>query len=99
MRSVDLFLGLPFDIASFALLQILIANDTGLSASRLLFSLGDAHIYSNHIDQVKTVLTRSPLEPPTLLVDTNASINNFTTSMASMLDYRSLGTVPATLNT
>jgi len=65
-RSVDTFLGLPFNIASYALLTHIIANMTDLKPGRLIMSLGDVHIYSDHIDQVKEQLSRQPKTAPTL---------------------------------
>lgn len=67
-RSVDTFLGLPFNIASYALLTHIIAQCTNLKPGRLIMSLGDVHIYSNHIDQVKEQLARESREEPKLLM-------------------------------
>ena len=87
MRSVDLFLGLPFDIAGYALLQRLIAKEAGLKSRELIFSLGDAHIYHNHFEAVETVLSRSPMAPPKLVIDKEATLFNFYPSDAKLVDY------------
>lgn len=67
-RSVDTFLGLPFNIASYALLTYIIAAVTGLKPGRLIMSLGDVHIYENHVDQVKQQLERMSREEPKLVI-------------------------------
>ena len=65
-RSCDMFLGVPFNIASYALLTHLVAEEVGLKASTLSWMGGDCHIYKNHLDQVKSQLRRTPYDPPTL---------------------------------
>lgn len=70
-RSADMFLGVPYNIASYALLLSLLARVTNLEPRELVISFGDAHVYKNHIDQVEEQLTRDPDLPPTLEFNDN----------------------------
>ncbi|MDO9580425.1 MAG: thymidylate synthase [Bacteroidales bacterium] len=68
-RSADIFLGVPFNIASYSLLTLMVAQATGLKPGDFVHTLGDAHIYLNHIDQVKLQMTREPFRLPKMLIN------------------------------
>ena len=79
-RSADMFLGVPFNIASYALLQSILANILNLTPGEFVHTFGDAHIYKNSIDQVKEQLSREPKKLPKLVmpnIDSIDSLNNF----------------------
>jgi len=86
-RSVDSFLGLPFNIASYALLTHMLAQQLNLTPHKLIFSGGDCHIYQNHREQVREQLSREPFEKPTLNLGERGSIFDYTVDDVQIEDY------------
>lgn len=88
-RSADMFLGVPFNIASYALFTHMIAQVCNLEVGDLIIALGDAHIYTNHLDQVQEQLSRNPLPLPTLQLNSDISIiTDFDMSDIELLNYQ-----------
>ena len=95
-RSCDLFLGVPFNVASYSLLTHMIAQVCGLGVGEFVHVLGDAHIYLNHVEQVKEQLSREPLPAPTLWINPDITdITKFTMKDFRLDGYQSHGTIKA----
>jgi len=93
-RSADMGLGVPFNIASYALLTHMIAHVTGLSAGEFVHTLGDAHVYNNHFDALKEQLTREPLPFPKLRMKRKVeNIEDFSIDDLEVEGYKSHGKV------
>jgi thymidylate synthase len=112
-RSVDTFLGLPFNIASYALLLEIIAKEVNMVPEELIGNLGDTHLYLNHIEQAKEQIPRTPYELPTLRINTefwrtesgecgvgllNTNLNGFEISDFQIENYQSHPKIEAPLS-
>jgi thymidylate synthase len=95
-RSADFFLGVPFNIASYALLTVMMAGSTGLRPGEFIHTLGDVHLYNNHLDQAKSQLERLPRNFPHLrLKQFRASILDYQYEDIELLDYDPHPHIPA----
>ncbi|WP_372372788.1 thymidylate synthase [Vreelandella venusta] len=89
-RSADIFLGVPFNIASYALLLSMVAQVTGLEPGEFVHTLGDAHLYSNHLEQAQKQLSRTPKAPPRLVLNPQVTnLFDFTFEDISIEAYES----------
>ena len=96
MRSVDAFLGMPYNISSYAMLVHMIAHVTDLDVGELIMTFGDTHIYSNHVEQVKEQITRSTLELPSLKFNRKISlIDDFKLDDCVLVGYNSHPSIKA----
>ena len=96
-RSADLFLGVPFNIASYALLTIILAKIAGYEPGEFIHTFGDYHIYENHMDQVKEQLTREPKPFPRVSLDAFATLDEFRSEMVHLEDYDPYPPIKASL--
>jgi thymidylate synthase len=87
-RSADLFLGVPFNIASYALLTTMVAQQVGLQPGDFIWTGGDCHIYDNHVEQVREQLTRTPYRFPRLQLHRAPSLFEYDLPDLQLLDYR-----------
>ena len=94
-RSADLFLGVPFNIASYSLLTHMMAQQAGLEVGEFIWTGGDCHIYSNHVEQVTTQLAREPYPYPELRLRKAASLFEYTFEDVEIVGYRHHPAIPA----
>ena len=93
-RSADIFLGVPFNIASYALFIMMIARETGYELGDFVHTLGDAHIYTNHIEQVKLQLSREPKKLPQMILNPEVkSVFDFKYEDFELVNYESHPTI------
>lgn len=98
-RSADIFLGVPFNIASYALLVHMVAQVCGLGVGEFIHTLGDAHLYSNHIEQAKLQLTRTPMPLPKLVLNPEIkNIDDFKFEDIQVVGYESHPTIKADIS-
>lgn len=97
-RSADVFIGVPFNIASYALLTLMVAHVTGLGVGEFVHTLGDAHLYANHFEQARLQLGREPRSPPKLQINPRVTdIFQFTYDDFTLTDYNPYPHIKATV--
>jgi thymidylate synthase len=94
-RSADVFLGVPFNIASYALLTLMVAKVTGYEPGEFVHTLGDAHLYLNHLDQARLQLAREPLPLPTMTIADKDDLFAFDYEDFQLDGYRAHPSIPA----
>ncbi len=94
-RSADIFLGVPFNIASYALLTHMVAQAVGLEAGDFVHSFGDVHLYTNHMEQAKTQLERTPFDFPKLAMAPKTDLFSFDYTDFTIENYQSHGALKA----
>ncbi|MDB5451366.1 MAG: thymidylate synthase [Phenylobacterium sp.] len=94
-RSADVFLGVPFNIASYALLTLMVAKVTGLEPGEFVHTLGDAHLYLNHLDQARLQLSREPLPLPTMHIADKTDLFGFDYEDFTLDGYRAHPSIAA----
>ncbi len=98
MRSVDTFLGMPFDIASYALLLHIVAKQTAKMPGELYMTFMDTHVYNNHYDQIRTQLGRDPYQMPQLVWHAEPTIDTFEPGMCDLVNYKYHPAIKAEMN-
>jgi thymidylate synthase len=96
IRSNDIFLGKPFNIASYALMVAMMAHVSNMVTGTLTYSIGDAHLYTNHLDQIKLQMSREPMKLPKLWLNPEIkSLFDFKYDDIRLIDYQSHPTIKA----
>lgn len=97
-RSADMFLGVPFNIASYALLTLMIAQQCDLEPGEFIHTLGDAHIYSNHVEQILTQIRRTPKKLPKMKIAKAKDIFSYTREDFTLIGYEAHGALKGSVS-